>query len=74
MFTQTKLVTLTKPLSASKLNGLTVKTFLKNQVKVARWRFPGSIPPKCGHKIHRHLQRFGKITATAVLDKDENLY
>ena len=42
-------------------------------VKVARYSFSGSIPPKFEHKLRRHKQRFGKIAATVVLDKDENL-
>ena len=41
--------------------------------KVARYSFPGSIPPKFEHKLRRHKQRFGKIATTVVLDKDENL-
>ena len=40
---------------------------------VARYSFSGSIPPKFGHKLRRHKQRFGKIATTIVLDKDENL-
>ena len=31
------------------------------------------IPPKSEHKLSRHKQRFGKIAATVILDKDENL-
>ena len=42
-------------------------------VKVARYSFPGSIPPKFEYKLLRHKQRFGKIATTVVLDKDENL-
>ena len=42
-------------------------------VKVDQWRFSESIPLKFEHKRRRHLQWFGKITNTAVLDKDENL-
>ena len=56
------------------MHGLTPKTLLKNQREVARWSFSGLIPPKFGHKIHRHLQRFGKITTTAILDDDEHLH
>ena len=44
-----------------------------NLVKVARYRFSGSTPPKFEHKLRRHKQRFGKIATTVVLDKDENL-
>ena len=42
-------------------------------VKVARYSFLGSIPPKFERKLRRHKQRFGKINTTVVLDKDENL-
>ena len=42
-------------------------------LKVARYSFSGSIPPKFEHKLSRHKQRFGKMTTTVVLDKDENL-
>ena len=42
-------------------------------VKVARYSLSGSIPPKFERKLRRHKQRFGKINATVVLDKDENL-
>ena len=42
-------------------------------VKVARYGFSQSIPPKVEHKVRRHKQRFGKIATTVVLDKDENL-
>ena len=41
--------------------------------KVARYRFPGPIPPKFEHKLRRHKQSFEKIATTVVLDKDENL-
>ena len=41
--------------------------------KVARYSFPGPMPPKCEHKLRRHKQSFEKIAATVVLDKDENL-
>ena len=40
---------------------------------MARYSFPGSIPPKFEHKLRRHKQRFGKIAITIVLDKEENL-
>ena len=43
------------------------------KLKVARYSFSGSIPPKFEHKLRRHKQRFGKIATTVVLDKDENL-
>ena len=42
-------------------------------IKVARYSFSGSIPPKFERKLRRHKQRFGKINTTVVLDKDENL-
>ena len=42
-------------------------------LKVARYSFSGSTPPKFEHKLRRHNQRFGKIDTTVVLDKDENL-
>ena len=42
-------------------------------LKVARYSFSGSIPPKFEHKLRRHKQSFGKIAITVVLDKDENL-
>ena len=35
--------------------------------------FSGSVPPKFEHKLSRHKQRFGKIDATVVLNKDINL-
>ena len=44
------------------------------ELKVARYSFSGSIPPKFEHKLRRHkLIRFGKIATKVVLDKDENL-
>ena len=43
-------------------------------LKVARYSFSGSIPPKFEHKLRRHKQRFGKIATTVVLDEDENLF
>ena len=42
-------------------------------LKVARYSFSGSIPPKFEHKLSRHNQRFGKIATTFVSHKDENL-
>ena len=42
-------------------------------LKVPRYSFSRSIPPKFEHKLRRHKQRFGKIATTVVLDKDENL-
>ena len=42
-------------------------------IKVARYSFSGSIPPKFERKLSRHKQRFGKIDTTVVLDKDETL-
>ena len=35
-------------------------------LKVARYSFSGSIPPKLEHKLHCHKQRFGKIATTVV--------
>ena len=46
---------------------------LNLQVKVARYSFSGSIPPKFKRKLRRHKQSFGKTATTVVLDKDENL-
>ena len=42
-------------------------------LKVARYSFPGPIPPKFENKLRRHKQSFEKIATTVVLDKDENL-
>ena len=51
-----------------------VMHLLKSErIKVARYSFSRSIPPKFEHKLRRHKQRFGKIHTTVVLDKDENL-
>lgn len=41
--------------------------------KVARYSYPGSIPPKFEHKLLHHKQRFGKIVTRIVLDKYKNL-
>ena len=41
-------------------------------LKVARYSFSRSIPPKFERKLRRHKQGFGKIDTTVVLDKDEN--
>ena len=50
------------------------KELLDNySIKVARYSFSGSIPPKFKHKLRRQNRSFGKIAATVVLDKDENL-
>ena len=46
---------------------------LEPPFKVARYSFPGPIPPKFEHKLRRHKQSFEKIATTVVLDKDENL-
>ena len=43
------------------------------KLKVARYSFSGSVPPKFEHKLRRHKQSFGKIATTVVLVKDENL-
>ena len=36
--------------------------------------FLGAIPPKFEPKLRHLEQRFGKITTTALLDKDEHLF
>ena len=51
----------------------TVPYLFVRGLKVARYSFSGSIPPKFERKLRRHKQRFGKINTTVVLDKDENL-
>ena len=42
----------------------------KTLLKVARYSFSGSIPPKFEDKLRRHKQRFGKIGTTVVLNED----
>jgi len=42
-------------------------------IKVARYSFSRSIPPKFERKLRRHKQRIKKIDTTVVLDKDETL-
>ena len=42
------------------------------RIKVARYSFSKSIPPKFERKLRRHKQRFGKIDTAVVLDKEEN--
>ena len=42
-------------------------------LKVARYSFSGSIPPKFEYKLRRLKQSFGKIATTVVLGEDENL-
>ena len=42
-------------------------------IKVARYSFSESIPPKFERKLPRHKQSFGKIATIVVLDEDENL-
>ena len=44
-----------------------------DKIKVGRYSFSRSIPPKFERKLRRHKQRLGKIDTTVVLDKDENL-
>ena len=44
-----------------------------SRLKVARYSFSGSIPPKSEDKIRHYKQRFRKIATTIVLDKDKNL-
>ena len=52
---------------------ITLVQEILTEVKVARYSFSGSIPPKFDRKLRRHKQRFGEINTTVVLDKDENL-
>ena len=52
---------------------LSTPKYYNGLFKVARYRFPGPIPPKFEHKLRRHKQSFGKIATTGVLDDDENL-
>ena len=52
---------------------LMLVTIGTQRVKVARYSFSGSIPPKFEHKLRCQKQSFGKIATTVVLDKDENL-
>ena len=49
------------------------KTITSIKLKVARYSFSVSIPPKFEHKLRHQKQSFGKIATTVVLDKDENL-
>ena len=44
-----------------------------DDVKVARYSFSGSIPPKFELKLRHQKQSCGKIATTVVLDKDEDL-
>ena len=46
--------------------------FRRARLKVARYSFTGSKPPKFEHKLRRHKQRYGKIATTVVLEKEEN--
>ena len=57
----------------TKLNRPTMIKFVYRSLKVARYGFSGSIPPKFEHKLRHQKQSFGKIATTVVLDKDENL-
>ena len=45
---------------------------LLDLVKLARYRFSGSIPPKFEHKLRRHKERLGKSATKVLSDKDEN--
>ena len=55
-------------------SGYEIRGRLKRALlKVARYSFSGSMPPKFEHKLRRHKESFGKIAITVVLDKDENL-
>ena len=47
---------------------------IQHLLKVARYSFSQPIPPKFEHKLRRHKQGFGKISAAVVLDKDEICY
>ena len=47
--------------------------YSQTPIKVARYSFSESIPPKFEHKLRRQKQSFGKIATTVVLDEDENL-
>ena len=53
-------------------NYLNLLNFQLAHIKVARYSFSRSIPPKFERKLRRHKQRFGKIDTTVVLDKEEN--
>ena len=44
----------------------------QSQLKVARYSFSRSIPPKFERKLRHHKQGFAKIDTTVVLDKEEN--
>ena len=52
------------------IRGLTDKIGVR--LKVARYSFSVSIPPKFEHKLRRHKQKFGKMDTTFGLDKDKN--
>ena len=60
-------------LGKKKLTHIFVTVGLK-ELKVARYSFSGSIPPKFEHKLRCHKQSFRKIATTVVLDEDENLF
>ena len=62
-------------LERQRFGGLSIRLArpINISLKVARYSFSGSIPPKFERKLRRHKQRFGKINTTVVLDKDENL-
>ena len=47
--------------------------YINRFIKVARYSFSRSIPPKFERKLRRHKQRFGKIDITVVLDKDNGV-
>ena len=51
-----------------------ITLYMSNSLKVARYSFSGSIPPKFEHKLRHQKQSFGKIATTVVLDEDENLF
>ena len=45
---------------------------LLDLVKLARYSFSGSIPPKFEHKLRRNKERLGKSATKVLSDKDEN--
>ena len=47
-----------------------VTKLFPEELKVARYSFSGTIPPKFERKLRRHKQRFQKINTTVVLDND----
>ena len=64
--------TLNNKLSTCKYLHINFCFSCRSSIKVARYSFSRSIPPKFERKLRRHKQGFGKIDTTVVLDKDEN--